>query len=142
VQTLARDTRANSARSVGSSLLRISAAKQGLTLVHFSARLEPCLTQENTLHTLNTPYHPFNTGYTIPTRVPYPMQSAQVELRTGRVLAPATKSARASSSSHANSEKGGGGGGWGAPEGEARASPAMWVRRVAMGVGMSVLWVR
>jgi len=27
----------------------------GLTLVHFSAQLEPCLTQENTLHTLNTP---------------------------------------------------------------------------------------
>jgi len=28
---------------------------QGLTLVHFSAQLEPCLTQENTLPTLNTP---------------------------------------------------------------------------------------
>jgi len=32
-----------------------SAARQGLILVHFSAQLEPCLTQENTLHTLNTP---------------------------------------------------------------------------------------
>jgi len=30
-------------------------SSQGLTLVHFSAQLEPCLTQENTLHTLNTP---------------------------------------------------------------------------------------
>jgi hypothetical protein len=30
-------------------------AVQGLTLVHFSAQLELCLTQENTLHTLNTP---------------------------------------------------------------------------------------
>jgi len=30
-------------------------AKQGLTLVHFSAQLEPCMTQENTLHTLHTP---------------------------------------------------------------------------------------
>ena len=30
-------------------------AGQGLTLVHFSAQLEPCLAQENTLHTLNTP---------------------------------------------------------------------------------------
>jgi hypothetical protein len=30
-------------------------AGQGLTLVHFSAQLEPCLTQENTLHTLHTP---------------------------------------------------------------------------------------
>jgi hypothetical protein len=28
---------------------------QGLTLVHFSAQLEPCLTNNNTLHTLNTP---------------------------------------------------------------------------------------
>jgi hypothetical protein len=28
---------------------------QGLTLVDFSAQLELCLTQENTLHTLNTP---------------------------------------------------------------------------------------
>jgi len=28
---------------------------QGLTLVHLSAQLEPCLTQENTLHTLYTP---------------------------------------------------------------------------------------
>ena len=28
--------------------------KAGLTLVHFSAQLEPCLTQENTLHTLHT----------------------------------------------------------------------------------------
>jgi len=26
-----------------------------LTLVHFSAQLEPCLTQKNTLYTLNTP---------------------------------------------------------------------------------------
>jgi len=29
--------------------------RQGLTLVHFSAQLKPCLKQENTLHTLNTP---------------------------------------------------------------------------------------
>jgi len=27
---------------------------QGLTLAHFTAQFEPCLTQENTLHTLNT----------------------------------------------------------------------------------------
>ena len=31
------------------------ALRQGLTLVHSSAQLEPCLTQKNTLHTLNTP---------------------------------------------------------------------------------------
>ena len=29
--------------------------RQGLTLVHFSAQLELCLSHENTLHTLNTP---------------------------------------------------------------------------------------
>jgi len=34
---------------------RVYALYQGLTLVHFAAQLEPCLTQENTLHTLNTP---------------------------------------------------------------------------------------
>jgi len=32
-----------------------SASFQGLTLVHFSAQLEPCLSQGNTLHTLSTP---------------------------------------------------------------------------------------
>jgi len=29
--------------------------RQGLTLLHFSPQLEPCLTHKNTLHTLNTP---------------------------------------------------------------------------------------
>ena len=33
----------------------IASRLQGLTLVHFTAQLEPCLTKENTLHTLNTP---------------------------------------------------------------------------------------
>jgi len=41
-------------------------ARQGLTLVHFSAQLESCLSQEYTLHTLHTPYHPLNTGCTTP----------------------------------------------------------------------------
>jgi len=36
----------------------LARAGQGLTLVHFSAQLEPCLTQENTEHTLNTPLPP------------------------------------------------------------------------------------
>jgi hypothetical protein len=31
-----------------------SGSRQGLTLVHFSAQLEPCLTHKNTLHTINT----------------------------------------------------------------------------------------
>jgi len=58
---------------------------QGLTLVHFSAQLEPCLTHKNTLHTLITPYHPLYTGYTTLKCTPYPIQSAQVELRSERV---------------------------------------------------------
>jgi hypothetical protein len=33
----------------------LQALYQGLTLVHFSAQLEPLLTHENTRHTLNTP---------------------------------------------------------------------------------------
>jgi len=59
--------------------------RQGLTLVHFSAQLEPVLTHTNTLHTLSTPEYPLNTGYTTPTRTPYPIQSAKVELKSGRV---------------------------------------------------------
>ena len=58
---------------------------QGLTRVHFSAQLEPCMTQSNTLHTLNTPKHPIMTGYTTPTRTPYPRKCAEVELRSERV---------------------------------------------------------
>ena len=56
---------------------------QGLTPVHYSAQLEPCLTHKNTLHTLNNPQQPLDTGYTIPTRTPYPINSAQVELKSG-----------------------------------------------------------
>jgi len=36
------------------SLARITLT-QGLTLVQFSAQLEPCPTQKSTLHSLNTP---------------------------------------------------------------------------------------
>ena len=76
---------------VGSDAREVSRARamlelrQGLTLVHLSAQLEPCLTLDTTLHTLNTPYHPLDTGYTTPTRTPYPIQSAEVELKSGRV---------------------------------------------------------
>ena len=59
--------------------------RQGLPLVHFSAQLEPCLTHKNTLHTLNTLNTPLSMGYTTPTRTPYPLISAQVELRSERV---------------------------------------------------------
>jgi len=36
----------------------LSCWRQGLKLVHFSAQLEPCLTQENTLYTLKHPLIP------------------------------------------------------------------------------------
>jgi len=58
---------------------------QGLTLVLITAQLEPCLTHKNTLHTLIIPEHLLLTGYRTPTRTPYPIQSAQVEVRSGRV---------------------------------------------------------
>jgi len=45
-------------------------------------------TTKNTLHTRYTPSHPLNTGYTTITRIPYPMQSAQVEPKSGRVQVP------------------------------------------------------
>ena len=63
--------------------------KQGLTLVHFSAQLEPCLTHKKHLTRTLGKHHlnPLNTGYeyTIPTRTPHPIQSAPVELKSGRV---------------------------------------------------------
>jgi len=34
---------------------RSDTRRQGLTLVPISAQLEPCMTQENNLHTLHTP---------------------------------------------------------------------------------------
>jgi len=40
---------------------RRDTAMQGLTLVHYSAHLEPFLTQKHTLNTLDTPYHPKTT---------------------------------------------------------------------------------
>ena len=49
---------------------------QGLKFAHFSAQLEPRLTQKITLHTLNTPKQPLDTGYIIPMRTPYPMETA------------------------------------------------------------------
>jgi len=58
---------------------------QGLTLVHLSAQLERYLTHKPTLHPLNTPWHPLYTRYTPPTRRPYPIQSAYVEPKSGRV---------------------------------------------------------
>ena len=66
------------------STLSKSTDEQGLILLHFSAQLEPCLTHKGTLRTtLNTRYH--HKGYTTPARTPYPIKSAQVELRSERV---------------------------------------------------------
>jgi hypothetical protein len=44
--------------------------RQGLALVHYSAQLEPFMTQKHTLNTLNTPCHPVNTPETIPNCTP------------------------------------------------------------------------
>ena len=68
----------------GNISTRVTYQRQGLTLVHVSAQLNPYLTHKNTLHTLNAPSHPLNTGYKTPARTPYPITSAQVELRSGR----------------------------------------------------------
>jgi len=58
--------------------------RQGLTLVHCSAQLESSLTHKKMQHNLDNPHRPLNTGYTTPTRTPCPIQSAQVELKSGR----------------------------------------------------------
>jgi hypothetical protein len=54
---LLRGLFADSALAAIAELERLvsSSGGQGLTLVHFSAQLQPCLSQESTLHTLNTP---------------------------------------------------------------------------------------
>jgi len=64
------------------SLHATAAYKQGLTLVHFSAQLEPCRT--HTQHPTH-PNHSLNTVYTTPTQTPYPMKSTQVEPNSERV---------------------------------------------------------
>jgi hypothetical protein len=71
--------------TIAPSFAASNPGSQGLTLVHFSVKLEPFLTHKNNLHTINTPKHPLNTGYTIITRTPYPIKSARVELRSERV---------------------------------------------------------
>jgi len=53
-------------RGLLASLRCRAAFTLGLALVHFSAQLEPCLSQENKLHTLNTPL----TRATQPLRAP------------------------------------------------------------------------
>jgi len=52
---------------VGRTVTRLGVSlRQGLTLVHYSAQLEPFLTQKRTLHTPNTPCHPLNNPSTPP----------------------------------------------------------------------------
>jgi len=57
-----------SVRRCAVSLMRnlMFSVSQGLTLIHFSAQLEPCLIHKNTLHTPNTPL----TRATQPLRAP------------------------------------------------------------------------
>ena len=51
-------------------LTALATDRQGLTLVHYSAQLEPFLTQKHTLNSPDTPYHPLNTPETTPNRTP------------------------------------------------------------------------
>jgi hypothetical protein len=65
--------------------------RQGLTLVHYSAQLEPFLTQKHTITTPNTPHHPRNTPETTPNCNPCQTEGAEVELKSGRVTAPGVR---------------------------------------------------
>jgi len=58
---------------------------QGLTLVHYSAQLEPFLTQKHTLNTPTTPYHPLHSPETTPKCNPCHTEGAKVELKSRRV---------------------------------------------------------
>ena len=70
----------NDSAAPGSSAAPSSGASgQGLTLVHFSAQLEPCLSQESTQPTLNTPGIPL-TRATQPLREP-PIPCRALKLR-------------------------------------------------------------
>jgi pimeloyl-ACP methyl ester carboxylesterase len=51
-------------------------SRQGITLVHFSAQLEPFLTRKHTQNTPNTPPHPQNTPQASLKHTPYPTESA------------------------------------------------------------------
>jgi len=72
---------------VPTKLLALKALKssslQGLTLV--TAQLNLSLICHTKTPCTVTLYHPLNTGYITPTRTPYPIKSAQVELMSGRV---------------------------------------------------------
>jgi hypothetical protein len=63
----------------------LAAQVQGLTLVHYSAQLEPFLAQKHTPNTPVTPYHPLNTPETTPNCTPCHTEGAYVELKSGRV---------------------------------------------------------
>jgi len=84
-------TAAARASNVGAAVIAASctAFAQGLTLVHFSARPEPFLTQNTPLappnirNIRNPP--PNNPNTTSNRRTPYLTKSAQVELKSGRV---------------------------------------------------------
>jgi len=66
----ARDPAERGACSGWQRALMLRWWRQGLTLVHYSAQLEPFLTQKHTLSTCGIPYYPLNTPETTPNCTP------------------------------------------------------------------------
>ena len=74
------------APSFGLKHIMPSPSEHGLTLVHFSPQPEPFLTQNKPPNAPKYPRkHPLNTLWRTPQRTLYPMESAYVELYSGRV---------------------------------------------------------
>ena len=63
----------------------LTPATRGLLSFTFQLNLSRVCQHKDTLHNLDTPKHPLKWGYATPTRTPYPMKGAQVELRSERV---------------------------------------------------------
>ena len=74
-------------------LEQIMSSKQGLTLTHISAQLQPCLTHKNTPTQHEHPLKPTKHGLPTPKRTPDPMKSAQVQLKVDECK-PLPRSAR------------------------------------------------
>jgi hypothetical protein len=73
---------------------------EGLTLVHFLAQLESLLSVKTPpKHPLDTTGSPSEVPRKNPLNTPYPAESAHVEPKTGRALAPASDAASAVKSS-------------------------------------------
>ena len=57
----------------------------GYTRPLLSSTLAVSVTREHPTNSQTPPSYPLDTGYITPTRTPYPIQSAQVEVKSGRV---------------------------------------------------------